>query len=275
MIIILLLFVPFSISCKVKAKLPKVAITVWVHGTHPAKALLESKYSPIRSQVYVPIGLSLAKDLPSHYNFYEIAKECNALNPEEYGLNDFYVFGWNSSKITSRQRKKVGRKLFEDINDLLLQYKKKYKEISLRLVGFSHGGNVLLNCMSHLPFNCLNVTTEAILIATPIQESTRWYVNTPYINKVYSLYSDKDWIQRIDVQRFHKDAPKGTPWLSSRKFQDFDRVIQVNFKFNGKSIGHIGYRPVMKHIPDILEQINEKVDSSRRQDHIHLNFIAR
>jgi len=260
---------------KVIAKLPAVTVTVWVHGTHPAKRLLESRFSPIRSQVYVPAGLSLAKDLPMHYNFCEIAQECNKRNPEEYGLNNFYTFGWNSAKITSRQRKKVGNQLYQDLDSLLVNYKKKYRSVKLRLIGFSHGGNVILNCMSHLPFSCKGIETEVVLIATPIQESNKWYVNTPYVKRVYSLYSDGDWIQRIDMQKLHQDAPSNTPLLSGRKFTDSDQVIQVNFRFNGKAIGHIKYRSVMKYIPDILRQINDQIDSNVTKKHMGLNFIAK
>lgn len=259
---------------KPHSKLPKTVVTVWVHGTHPAKRLLESKISPIRSQVSVPAGLSLAKDAPEHYYFHNIAQECYKKDPEEYNIENFYTFGWNSAKITSRQRKKVGKELFNDIEQLLKKYKEKYKIVQLRLIGFSHGGNVILNCMSHLPFACKDIETEAILIATPIQESNRWYVNTPYVNRVYSLYSDKDWIQRIDVQKFHRDAPRHTPLLSGRRFANTDRVIQVNFRFNGKAIGHIGFRPVMKYIPDIIRKIKEQLDTEQNRKHIGLNFIA-
>lgn len=255
-----------------KSKLPRVSITVWVHGTHPAKRLFESRFSPIRSQVYAPRGLSLAKDLPEYYNFCQIAKECCRLNPADYNLNHFYLYGWNSAKITSRQRKKAGKELFKDLDKLLSEYKKHYKQIDLRLVGFSHGGNVILNCLSNMPFEHRDIETEVVLIATPIQESTRWYANTPYVNRVYSLYSDRDWIQRIDVQKFHQDAPKNTPLLSGRTFEEFDKVIQVNFKFNGKSVGHIGYRPVMKYVPDILQEIDKQVERTQSRRHIGLNF---
>lgn len=270
-----ILFYAFDVSCKVKTKLPKATVTVWVHGTHPVKRLLESKYSPMRSQVYAPMGLSLAKDLPKNYNFYNIAVESSRLSPEKYPLDHFYLFGWNSAKITSKQRKKAGRQLFEELDTLLSEYKKRYKVVELRLIGFSHGGNVILNCISNLPFSCKDIAIEVALVATPIQEATRWYANSPYVNKVYSLYSDADWIQRIDMQKFHKDAPKQTPFLSSRIFEDFDRVIQVNFKFNGKSIGHIGYRPVMKYIADILQQIDSQADATKKHQHIGLNFTTK
>lgn len=272
---LLVLLLEGTVACnRIKTKLPCVNVTVWVHGTHPAKKLLESKFSPMRSQVYVPAGLSLACEQPSHYNFATIAQECHKRNPEEYNLDNFYTFGWNSAKINPAQRQKAGKQLYHELENLIKIYKQKYSVIKLKIIGFSHGGNVILNCLSHLPFSYKDVLTDVVLIATPIQESTRWYANTPYVNKVYSLYSDGDWIQRIDMQKFHRNAPKNTPVLSGRTFKEFDRVMQVNFRFNGKAIGHIKYRSVMKYIPDIVRQIDEQIASNPSRRHMGLNFVT-
>jgi len=243
-------------------ELHAIDITVWVHGTYPALRVLRANWCPVRPKIYVEEGLSLAKKLPSKYYFYQLAQSLHDRNPEFYNLDHIYTYGWHSSNVSPKQRIKEGRKLYEAIENLLAQYHKKYKDIKVRIVGFSHGGNVILNMVSHLPFKEICVPVEIILMGTPVQESTRDFINNPHITKAYSFYSLGDWIQRIDVQRFHYNCPKGAPFLSSREFKDTDKVQQICLTINGKKIGHAKYRSIMKYLPDMISQVEEKIEHS-------------
>lgn len=249
-------------------------VTVWVHGTHPVKRLATCKMSPLRKQMYAPEGLSLADELPENYYFRSIASQCDQKDHVAYPLEHFYLFGWNSAKVTSKQRRKAGENLYKELSRLLSQYHKKYRKINLRLIGFSHGGNVILNCINCLPFKTRDIKTEVILLATPIQESTRLYVNSPYIHKVYSFYSDGDWIQRVDIQKLHNDAPRHSPFWSKRTFADTDNVIQIKLTVNGKKIGHLQYRNLMHHLPELMKQVNTMLnDEDSTQKHVDVDFM--
>lgn len=277
-IVILLCFVSITFAEKIYtpgiySKKNSVNVTIWVHGTHPINRLLSCRVSPMRKQMYVPHGISLAKDLPDRYFFNSIAVQCDKHDSEHYPLDHFYLFGWKSEKMTPKQRKKSGQQLYKEINDLLKKYRKSYEHVNVCLIGFSHGGNVILHMMNCLPFTLSHIETKVVLLGTPIQESTRLYVNNPNVSKVYSFYSESDWIQRIDVQKFHCDAPRHVPFWSKRKFADTDRVIQVQLKVNGKGIGHLKYRNIMTFIPDLIEQTNKIIKKNCSKDHISLNFI--
>ena len=113
--------------------------------------------------------------------------------------------------------------------------------------------------VSHLPFKEFCIPVEIILMGTPVQESTREFINNPHITKAYSFYSLGDWIQRIDVQRFHYNCPKGAPFLSKREFNDTDNVQQVCLTINGNKIGHAKYRSILKYLPDMISQVEEKI----------------
>ncbi len=248
----------FLLFCCSFFTIQTVDVTVWVHGTYPALKVLRAKWCPVKPKIYVEEGLSLAKNLPHNYYFCRLVESLHDLNPELYNLNHIYTYGWHSSNVSPKQRIKEGKKLYEAIENLLLDYKKKYDDIRLRIVGFSHGGNVILNMITHLPFKKITVPIEVVLLATPVQESTREFINNPHIHKAYSVYSKGDWLQRIDIQRFHYNCPKGAPFLSSRVFKDTDKIKQICLTINGKKIGHARYRSILKYLPDMMLQIDKK-----------------
>lgn len=243
-------------------------VTVWVHGTHPAQRLLSSLHSPVRSHVYTKKGLSLAKELPANYNFRRIAQECCCRNPQEYDLDNFYTYGWHSAKLSSRHRKQVGEKLYDELKELL-----RNKQVSkLRLIGFSHGANVVINSLSHLPFDNPDMEVEVILIGMPVQESNKHNINNEFVTKTYSLYSKGDWIQRLDPQKLHSLAPKHAPVLSGRTFDASSNVIQVCMTQRGKSFGHIKFRSFLKYLPDIIKQVDEKLEHSKDKKHVDVDI---
>ena len=253
-------------------QLQAVDVTVWVHGTYPALSVLRAAWCPVRPKVYVEDGLSLAKKLPKNYYFYQLAQSLHDNNPKFYNLDHIYTYGWHSSNVSPKQRIKEGKKLYEAIEKLITEYLQKYKEVKLRIVGFSHGGNVILNMIKHLPFKKICVPIEVVLMGTPVQESTRDFINNPYVTKAYSFYSQGDWIQRIDIQRFHCNYPEGAPFLSGRMFKDTDKVQQVCLTVNGKKIGHAKYRSILNHLPDMMCQVEQQILNSLDTKVLHFDY---
>lgn len=238
----------------------QTVINIFVHGTRPALRLLDHKKSPVRHLIHADKGLNLAIDLPEHYHLRKAALQCHEYDCQEFNKNHFYLWGWHSSNLRPAHRCAEGKKLYQAINALLKQYAlQETGIIKLRLIGSSHGGNVVLNTLQCLPFDTIaqaRLQTEVVLLGMPVQEATRDFINSEYVCKAYSFYSKKDWIQRIDMQKFHKHAKKGTPLLSSRMFQPNDDVIQIELKVNNKSISHGQYRRLFGHLPKMLEQVD-------------------
>lgn len=115
-------------------------------------------------------------------------------------FNLYYTFGWSgylSRLHRELDAKKLYKALFKEIDNL----KKKNITPKIRLIGFSHGSNVILNianCASwnenSLPFKI----DETIFLAVPIHKESDENINHPIFKKVYSFYSRGDIAQKAD-----------------------------------------------------------------------------
>jgi hypothetical protein len=240
-------------------------ITVFVHGTSIARRMMN--ISPLRPHVYCPQGLTLAKELPKNYRYYGIAKGCAELNNKLYSLDNFYIFGWRSESFNHRVRMKGAANLMQSLQKVVSEYYEKHKVSPyVRIIGFSHGGNVVLNSANFPPLQVADkpVDVEAWLIATPVQQINHDCVNHPHFKKVYSVYSKKDWLQRIDPQGIFNKKVRRSHFWSDRTFRQDAKCIQVKFTVNSKSISHTSYRPLFKHFPSIqnlIEQAAQGLDA--------------
>ena len=235
------------------------SITVFVHGTYPARKVLEKSFC--RFLLYCPQGLSLAKNLPANYHFYKMAQGCVKLNPASYSLDQFYVFGWESEHLYDHVRMQAAEKLIQELQTIVNRYHKKHNVIpKIRLLGFSHGGNVVLHTANYLPFKIDGqvVDVEIWLFGTPVQKKNKHLVNSTNFARVYSFYSKKDWLQRMDPQGLRSAKKDFKNIWSDRMFNLSDRCIQVDFTVNGKSISHTYYRSIFKYFPIIQEIAQQK-----------------
>ncbi|MDP3788393.1 MAG: hypothetical protein Q8Q60_03720 [Candidatus Chromulinivorax sp.] len=235
-------------------------ITVFVHGTFPIRKCLQ--YVPgARSLIYCPQGLSLAKKLPKSYHFHKLAQGCVDLNPHLYALDQFYTFGWKSEHVYDTTRMQAAKNLVIELQKLVTTYYHKHKTIpKIQLLGFSHGGNVVLHTANYLPLfvNNQQVEVTAWIFGTPVQRVNQELVNSTNFHKVYSIYSKKDWIQRMDPQGLQdKKYTKDSFW-SDRTFKPESSCIQANFTVNGKPICHTYYRCIFKYFPTIQHLVEEK-----------------
>lgn len=238
-------------------------ITIFVHGTFPARKILQ--YIPGgRSLIYCPQGLSLAKDFPSTYHFHKMAQGCVDCNPKQYTFDQFYIFGWKSEHVYHETRMQAAKTLVQELQDLVLNYYKKYDVIpSLRLIGFSHGGNVVVNTANFLPLYIQDtpVHVEIWLFGTPVQKINQNSINSKNFNKVYSIYSEKDWLQRMDPQGLRNKKYRKDGFWSNRMFDNQDSCIQVKFTVNNKSISHSYYRCIFKYFAEIEQLIKIKSEN--------------
>lgn len=248
-------------------------LTIFVPGTTPLRGFLE--YTPIRRYIYCPQGLTLAQQLPKKYYFYQIAESCAQENPELYGQERFYIFGWKSESVHNKNRMQAAAFLIEELKQLITAYYKQHRIVPrIQLIGYSHGGNVILNSAHYLPLtvNKKNVEIDVWLFATPVQQVNQQCVDCPYFTNIYSTFSEKDWIQRMDPQGLLNKKYRKTNFWSDRIFTQTQRCIQINFTVNRKSIGHMYYRSLFKHLPIIQKLIIESGTKKLKSKIISINF---
>lgn len=109
--------------------------------------------------------------------------------------NLYYTFGW-SGLLSRCHREQESINLLTGLTDELNRLNINPK---IRLIGYSHGGNIVLNMAKNLPCNNLPfIVDELILIGTPIQKDTDYLINHPIFKKVYNFYSEGDIAQSAD-----------------------------------------------------------------------------
>lgn len=262
----------FSLLFNVEALSKSITMNVFVHGTYPAKQILEHNLSPFKRLIYTDPGLVLAKKLPKKYFFYKVAASCHGCDVQSYHMDHFFIYGWHSSNLKPEHRYNEGRKLYDAVRKQIEDYREQgCDQILLRFIGSSHGGNVILNALQWLPFAGSDVEIEVILLGTPVQEETRNYINNPHVARAYSFYSTSDWIQKMDIQRLHKNCPKGAPFFSQRTFLPTDKIVQIQLTVDGKSFSHWYYRFLYQHLPLLMQQVKTSVSLSNTS-HIVMNF---
>ncbi len=107
-----------------------------------------------------------------------------------------YTFGW-SGRLSQRKRVNASSMLYQQ---LVAEIKKiNDPDLSITLIGHSHGGNVILNLARAEKMYKQNlVIDKAILLGTPIQSETKLFIESPIFKSVYHFYSNGDSIQKLD-----------------------------------------------------------------------------
>jgi hypothetical protein len=105
-----------------------------------------------------------------------------------------------------------------------------------------------------------------------VQQINKSFVNCPYFSKVYSFYSSKDWLQRLDPQGLYTLPINFHKFWSDRTFDLADRCIQVQFHVQHQAISHMDYRSLFSYFPYIQTLVEEKTQEANNQ-HIVLNLL--
>ncbi len=145
--------------------------------------------------------------------------------------NVFYTYGW-SGLLSRRQRYIESEGLLLGVYHLIELYKLKGVTPKIRLIGYSHGGNVCLNMghMYDLEYHDMPIhIDELVLIGTPIQIETDKYCASPLFDRVYNIFSNQDIAQKMDffsTYKFFSDRQ----FTSRRSFKVPKKVTQINLK---------------------------------------------
>ena len=167
------------------------------------------QYQPMQKLGMQPIHIDRKKGNASGAiaEIYDI--QYKAEHPEE--INYYYTWGW-SGLLSLTQREIESKDLLNDLKKLIANYKATGVNPKIRLIGYSHGGNVILNMAIYEEAYDLHID-ESIFIGMPVHMDTDCLTNSPMFKKIYQIYSSRDRAQAADVF--------STKYFSShRKFKD-------------------------------------------------------
>lgn len=226
-------------------------VTIWVHGTR----LLPK--GVMKNFFYSKPGLHHYTEIDPKYYQRKIAQTLINADPMIHPEEEFYLFGW-SGKLSFVERKEAAQKLYQDLKELIKNYKNKYGVAPvIRMIAHSHGGNVILLLEEVKDTNDTSLTIdEVILLAVPVQTPTMDYICSPIFKKIYSLYSILDVLQVIDPQGLQQDD---APLFSARAFKCQEKIEQIAIKMDERSIMHIEFvKPkFLAILPAIIDEINQ------------------
>lgn len=147
--------------------------------------------------------------------------------------NTYYTFGW-SGLLSPSARYNDSIKLLQELTrELEENYWKQGIYPKIRLVGYSHGGNVCLNLaaarQNTAPQSHISID-ELILVGVPIQTETDYLSNDPIFKKIYHFFSQTDRIQRIDFFSFNRIFSRRY-FRNSNNFKVPKKLMQIDMKF--------------------------------------------
>jgi len=237
-------------------------ITVFVHGTR-----LFPKFG-LQEQFYSAHGMVKVSDLdPSYKAMHMIAADLSRLDPKRFCYDRFYAFGWEG-ELNFDARLATSKELYEALNTLVDDYEKKNGvRPHLRVIAHSHGCNVVLN-LAAVKSQDNRLTMDIVLLACPVQEETKHFIDDPIFNKRYALCSKGDFIQVIDPQGIQRS--QSSHLFSERWFPQYAGVIQAKVKIKGRAIMHIEFllERFIKCLPEILDVMDMWFQNAKSTDGI-------
>lgn len=145
--------------------------------------------------------------------------------------NHFYTYGWTGlMSPTRRYKDAIG--LYESIETEIAKFASNGITPKVRIIGYSHGGNVVLNLAAvrqKEPVRKDLFIDETILLGTPIQCETDYLINDQVFKKIYHVYSHGDRVQKLDFFSYDR-------FFSSRVFKERPgfklpkKLIQIQLK---------------------------------------------
>ncbi len=242
-------------------------ITIWVHGTRFIRRPIFHSFFKSKPSI------KLTKGLAPDYYLKKIADTLNAVSPHMFPIETFYLFGW-SGKLSADIRKEAAKNLYEEIERIVAEYKQKHNtEPVIRLLTHSHGGTVALNMVRYKKELPSFHIEELILMACPVQKSTKQFIEDELFKKIIALYSSLDMVQVLAPQitynfyrtkKGHLKSHIQWPPFSHRYFEEHPKLAQVKLKLNGRALFHTEFTG--QHFTAILPQILHVIDAWHRSD---------
>ena len=260
--IILIGFIGAMFVHKQNVKRRSSVISVYVHGTLFNWRNLFASIPGAAELTYVPDGLTPVSDLDEKAVARCLAQDFCSRDKRRFVYDNFYAFGW-SGKLSFEEREKSAKFLSQELVKLAHEHEERYGiQPIIRLVSFSHGGNVALNLAQFLP---KDIQVELVLIACPVQPETENFVLADCFTKIYVISSLNDFAQVADPLNIYRNLKRGDAKkqvLSQRFFNhNVDKLKQACVSVNGTYLGHLElFQLFNKHIPAVLNRLDALTD---------------
>lgn len=148
--------------------------------------------------------------------------------------DEYYMFGW-SGLVSNKLRYIEASFLYHELTKLLNEFKEKGLKPKLRLIGYSHGGNLGMQLGAIHQTKHQNdqlLVDEFHLLGTPIQIETDYLINSPIFKRVYNWYSQSDNIQSLDCFSFKRFFSR-KKFYKRKNFTPSDKLTQIKVKVSG------------------------------------------
>lgn len=169
--------------------------------------------------------------------------------------HSYYTYGW-SGLLSKKARETESEEFLTTLENLCAELRSRNITPKLRLIGFSHGGNLCMQLAhAHQRLQkdaCLSID-ELILIGTPILDETRAALNSPLFARIYNIYSLADQVQKKEVfsgnffaqQAFEPtpDAPLPDKLTQIQLAVQKDRIKKNRYTQKEKNFGPTDYSP--------------------------------
>ncbi len=150
--------------------------------------------------------------------------------------NYYYTYGW-SGLLSPKTRYKDAEIFFVSLEKELQKYYEQGIYPKIRVIGYSHGGNVCLNLerirRDKFPDSTMCID-QLLLIGSPIQGETDFLVNGPLFKRVYNFFSHADRIQQLDFFSFDRFF-SGRTFTNSKCLTLPKKLTQVQIKVTRNS----------------------------------------
>lgn len=171
-------------------------------------------------------------------------------------MSSYYTFGW-SGILSHKMRYRESYVFYQELKKELEALKKQNIIPKIRIIGYSHGGNIALNLALIKRENFPNDTwqvDELILLGVPLQKVNAYEAYHGFFKKIYNIYSPGDYVQCLDIFSPYD-------FFSSRAFNQLKNI------------------PGHPHIYDIelrmLQLHNKELYDSPRKDSINFNSLRK
>ena len=244
-------------------------VTILVGGTGTG---YQSKF--LKFERYCPRGLhkmTAANELKMG-NFYTSKYTIfSTLKSDLFDKDHIYNFGW-AGQLGFDLRDQEGDLLAQAVEKIVQEYKFLYQEYPyVRIITFSHGGNVALNMGKYFPKLEEYINIDLIMFAPPIQAATSDLIASPCFTHVYNIFSDGDVIQRIDPQNLYAPVKNNTTFIFSERYfvNPPAHCKQARITIQGNSVGHLELvHGLPVYLPSIVQQLDDHQDASIYQINI-------
>lgn len=239
------------------------AITILIHGT---KLVIRSLYHTyFDGQADLKHVSAFVSDEKMHGMFTQLAESASEL----FTYDHLYFFGW-SGKLCVKERDEAAIVLYDKLVKLADAYYEHYNRVPIiRLICHSHGGNLALTLARvHAQKQCNLVIDSLIVLACPVQLSTKDFVDCPLFRHVYALYSTLDFVQVIAPEIAHyihnekgELIDKKRCWFpfSARCFDKHASVKQARIKMNNHAVLHSSFATAnfLRTLPHVIRAVDD------------------